>query len=78
MSNRKEFKPILYYWCGECGSKNVEVTAWVDPNNDDKPIDADPPRDVYWCNSCDDESKLTRLRHTTEQDRLAFLMSADL
>ena len=48
--------------CKSCQSSDVEVRAWVNPNNNQvKDIQIDTYWDnpeVTWCNSCDDRSGL--------------------
>jgi hypothetical protein len=47
-----------YSWltiCSECGSLNVQITAWVFANRDAS-VDtgSDAPSDDAWCNRCED------------------------
>lgn len=39
-----------YYCCNECGSTNIEVRAWVDPNTDKYISDIDDGE--CYCRSC--------------------------
>ena len=49
----------LKWRCTECKGKNVEIRAWVNPN-DLKQIDfiEDGGNDDNWCNDCDDHTEL--------------------
>jgi len=41
--------------CEECGSTQVEGTAWVDLNTWTL-VNNDPPLDLYWCHDCNEET----------------------
>lgn len=45
-------KPVEPYCCQECGSTNVEIAAWVDPNNDNEFITDQEDYKNSWCNEC--------------------------
>lgn len=44
------------YVCNNCGSKNIAIKAWIDPNTDE--IISDIEEDVAWCNDCEDEVRM--------------------
>lgn len=60
MRNRN-WDEILY--CTECGSKDVQVMAWVDANTDEYCSDVNDPCEIddCWCGSCDEHTPLATL-----------------
>lgn len=40
------------YICGICGSNDIEVEMWVNPNTMEINIDVDTSSDSCWCNNC--------------------------
>lgn len=47
---------LIRFWisyCRECFGTNIQITVWIDPNNNDRVIDGDPPNDDCWCESCE-------------------------
>ena len=45
--------------CEECGSTNVEITAWVDANTNEYVSDSD---DSEWCSECEAHNTLITLK----------------
>ena len=50
--------------CEECGSTNVEITAWVDANTNEYVSDSD---DSEWCSECEAHNTLITLKEFKEQ-----------
>lgn len=48
------------YKCSNCGSTNVEMKAWVNPNNDNSYVDtvSDGEAEDNYCSNCDGHYKL--------------------
>ena len=41
------------YVCSVCGSDDIEVKAWVKPNNEDKVVEwCEDEIPECWCNNC--------------------------
>lgn len=47
------------YRCATCQSTNIEITAWVEPNDGMRLVDDDGPLDECWCRECGDWSAYT-------------------
>lgn len=49
--------------CSECGSSDVEIMAWVDPNTDKyiADVDGDMSAESCWCDNCEAHTNLVRL-----------------
>lgn len=43
----------IVYVCSNCGSEDIRLKAWVDPNNDNKYID-DADDGECWCDNCEE------------------------
>lgn len=51
-------KPIkILNACMECGSKDLQVTAWLEMNTGED-TGGDPPTDQCFCTKCDDETRV--------------------
>lgn len=48
----REAEPKDVWTCDECGSQNVQGTAWIHLNSNTI-VQGDPPDDDYWCEDCD-------------------------
>jgi len=48
--------------CNQCGSSNVQLMAWIDPNSNEIIDDVGPwqSKDNNYCNDCDEHVALTR------------------
>lgn len=55
---------IQKFVCEECGSTNVEITAWVDANTNEYVSDSD---DSEWCSECEAHNTLITLKEFKEQ-----------
>lgn len=44
------------FHCSECGSTNVQIQAWVDPNNNNSFVNSDD--EEGWCDSCEQHFKI--------------------
>lgn len=53
-----ETNPAWTWICDECGSQNVQGTAWVHLNSNTI-VQGDPPDDDYWCEDCDEHVGVT-------------------
>jgi Zn finger protein HypA/HybF involved in hydrogenase expression len=53
-------EPEEYLVCAECGSRNVQVTAWVYPNEGN--AYACEAGEDAWCEECDEHVKLELIR----------------
>lgn len=52
-------EPSVTWSCYECGSQDVEETAWRKVNTHEvTSFGENGPRDVFWCNKCDAERDL--------------------
>jgi len=40
------------YFCRGCYSTNIEIAAWVDPNNEFNVVEGEGPNDDCWCHDC--------------------------
>ena len=49
---KREAEPKDVWTCDECGSQNVQGTAWIHLNSNTI-VQGDPPDDDYWCEDCD-------------------------
>lgn len=45
------------YYCGICGSCNIQILAWINPNRNEYVSDG-PNTGECWCEDCDDFSPL--------------------
>lgn len=45
------------YCCPICGGTNIQLQAWIDPNNNNKYI-GDTEDDECWCEDCEKHTKL--------------------
>lgn len=43
------------YMCKECGSTDIQILMWVNPNTDE--IVDDNGEDTCWCEKCQSENK---------------------
>jgi hypothetical protein len=57
----EDFSKKSHFKCTECGSKNVQMTAWVNPNNNNEFIDYTTDcteTDDCWCDDCGENVEL--------------------
>ena len=45
------------YCCSVCNSTNIQLQAWIDPNNNNKYIE-DTEDDECWCKNCQEHTKI--------------------
>lgn len=50
----KELMTYCVYYCKECNGTNIEISAWIDPNDGDAVLDSEGPLDMGWCRDCQD------------------------
>ena len=43
------------YVCNNCGSKNIAIKAWIDPNTNEIISDIE---DIAWCYDCENEVEI--------------------
>jgi len=56
LNNEPKDTPMKTLWkCEECGSYDLQVTAWVSMN-EGKVLDQEPPMDDIWCPECECET----------------------
>ena len=57
--------------CKECGSSNIEVKAWINPNTD-KVLDSVSDEDIKdnWCNECSENVMFEKIEVEDEQRKL--------
>ena len=58
--------------CADCGSEDVQVRAWVNPNlsvlsNDDLEFDPNESEDT-WCNDCEEHSGIVLKSEYEKED----------
>lgn len=58
MDNAPEPCPPTIYRCCECGSTDVQIKAWVDPNNSNKYISETEDTGDNWCDSCEQHPRV--------------------
>jgi Zn finger protein HypA/HybF involved in hydrogenase expression len=56
-----------YLVCSECGSKNVQVTAWVNANTNRYTGDTDD--DEAWCEDCDEHVTLDLIKRKARKGK---------
>jgi len=44
--------------CSKCGSNDVEVKLWINPNNSQINDDIELVAEELWCNQCDEQCEL--------------------
>lgn len=42
--------------CASCGSRKIEIQAWIDANTDELRSDVDDDMDSRWCGECEDHT----------------------
>lgn len=52
-----------YFVCDECGSRDVQRTAWVYMNTGEE-VEGDGPSDVLYCENCDDNTDVSYKEET--------------
>lgn len=45
------------YYCSICGGTNIQLQAWIDPNNNNRYI-GDTEDDECWCEDCQEHTKI--------------------
>lgn len=52
-------RPIIKskYCCSICGGTNIQLQAWIDPNNNNRYI-KDTKDDECWCEDCEENTKI--------------------
>lgn len=53
------------YCCSQCGGTNIQIQAWVDPNDNNKYI-GDCEDDECWCEDCENHTKFEEIKHETD------------
>ena len=48
------------YCCSVCGGTNIQLQAWIDPNNNNKYIE-DTEDDECWCEDCQEHTKIKKI-----------------
>lgn len=49
------------YCCSVCGSTNIQLQAWIDPNNNNKYIEGTED-DECWCENCQEHTKIKLIK----------------
>ena len=62
-------EPTSYLACSECGSKDVQVKAWVYPN-DNNSYAGDIDDGEVWCENCDEHVSLDLVELKTQKRKL--------
>ena len=56
----------MEYACNICGSYDIEVKAWVEPNNHDKVVEwCEDEIPECWCNTCQEMTTYRKAIRTT-------------
>lgn len=50
------------YCCSICGGTNIQLQAWIDPNNNNKYIQ-DTEDDICWCEDCQEHTKVKSINN---------------
>lgn len=49
------------YCCSVCGGTNIQLQAWVDPNNNNRYIEGTED-DECWCEDCQEHTKIKEIK----------------
>jgi len=67
---KKKTKTLMI--CPNCNSDNVQLKAWVKPNEDNKIVDLAEGDDMGWCNDCELPSAIASLDLKTSAKVIGF------
>jgi hypothetical protein len=48
------------YLCKDCGSENIQIMVWTNPNTDEIIDDVQGIKENVWCEDCEDHVELVR------------------
>ena len=64
------------YKCRECGSENIQILAWINPNTDE--IIDDNGDSMCWCESCKCEQKFDCIEQSEQDEENTESVGTDL